>query len=206
MTRQSKGTREVRCVPKRRSHRQHEGMTLIELIVVVVIVALAASGLSISLGALTKTNLKSGADKLAAAARFAYNRAIIRGEPGAHHVRRPGRDLHVEEANEQRGAWRASDDERRKDTTDQTRHRRRRRRSMGGSQQPHPGGLKPTLGASPFQALADDDGKPLSRYSERRARAPRSDRQADRAARARSRSSRAKVRCTSSPAASPNTP
>ena len=37
----------------RRSHRQREAMTLIELIVVVVIVALAGSGLSMSLGALT---------------------------------------------------------------------------------------------------------------------------------------------------------
>ena len=57
-------------------------MTLIEIVVVIVIIAVTASGLSFSFNALAKTNLKGGAGKIAAAARFAYNRAVMIGTGG----------------------------------------------------------------------------------------------------------------------------
>jgi general secretion pathway protein H len=47
--------------------------------VVIVIAALAATAASIGLGALTRAQLRSGAMKVAAAARFAYNRAVAQG-------------------------------------------------------------------------------------------------------------------------------
>lgn len=54
-------------------------MTLIEMMIVVCIVALAATGVSYSLGALTRTHLRSACLRTAAASRFAFNRAIAEG-------------------------------------------------------------------------------------------------------------------------------
>ena len=138
-------------------------MTLIELIVVVVIVAFAASGLSFSLGALTKSHLKSGASKLAAAARFAYNRAIVHGTTVRISFDLPGNTFSIEEAHGRVTLARA-DDERRKDSIEK-----------GGAdvvgidpwtaaknrlQEP----LHPSFGASPFRAIAGLGGKANARY------------------------------------------
>lgn len=52
------------------------GMTLIEVLIVVIIMAFAAAGITYSLGALTRANLRSACIRVSAAARFAYGRAI----------------------------------------------------------------------------------------------------------------------------------
>ena len=52
---------------------------MIELMMVIVIIGLAASGLTFSLGALSRASLKSAAGRLAAASRYAYNRAVVQG-------------------------------------------------------------------------------------------------------------------------------
>jgi general secretion pathway protein H len=139
-------------------------MTLIELIVVVVIVALAGSGLSMSLGALTKTNLKSGASKLASAARFAYNRAIIRDNPVRIAFDVPGNTFSIEETKNRVSLARAHD-ERRKDTIDQTGQDVAAVDPWTSAKNRLQEGLKPTYGASPFQPLQNDDGKTLARYT-----------------------------------------
>ncbi len=54
-------------------------MTLIEILVVVIIIAIAATGITYSLSALTRANLRSACMTLTAASRFAYNRAISQG-------------------------------------------------------------------------------------------------------------------------------
>jgi Tfp pilus assembly major pilin PilA len=54
-------------------------MTLIEMMIVVIIVALAAAGTSYALGALERTQLRSACMRIAAAARYAYNRSISHG-------------------------------------------------------------------------------------------------------------------------------
>ena len=59
--------------------RRQAGITLIELMMVIVIIGLAASGLTFSLGALSRASLKSAAGRLAAASRYAYNRAVVQG-------------------------------------------------------------------------------------------------------------------------------
>ena len=110
-------------------------MTLIEVMVVIVIMALAASGLSFSLGALTKTNAEVGRGKLAAAARFAHYRAIINGTTVRIAFDMPGNTFSVEEANGQVTLAR-KDDERRKDSARRRRRRDRRGRSVGRGQGP----------------------------------------------------------------------
>ena len=139
-------------------------MTLIELIVVVVIIALAASGLSFSLGALNKTNLKSGAARLAAAARFAYNRSIIRGTTVRIAFDMPGTSFTSRKRTPHVTLARAKD-ERRKDSARQDRTGHRRRRSMGVGARAISEVLKPSYGASPFNGLTNDDGKALTRYT-----------------------------------------
>lgn len=62
-----------------RARRRREGMTLIEMMIVVVLIALAATGVTYSLGALTRTHLRSACMRVAAGARYAYNRAISQG-------------------------------------------------------------------------------------------------------------------------------
>ncbi|HJL18979.1 MAG TPA: prepilin-type N-terminal cleavage/methylation domain-containing protein [Sandaracinaceae bacterium LLY-WYZ-13_1] len=56
--------------------RARAGMTLIEVIVVLIIVALAATGITYTLGAITRANLRSACMTLTAASRYAYGRAI----------------------------------------------------------------------------------------------------------------------------------
>lgn len=78
--------------------RRQEGMTLLEIVIVTAILALAASGLSFSLGALSRTHLKAGTGKLAAAVRFAYSRAITRGTTVRIKFSIPGNTFSIEEA------------------------------------------------------------------------------------------------------------
>lgn len=54
-------------------------MTLIEVLIVVVIVALAATGITYSIGAITRANLRSASMTVTAGSRYAYGRAIAQG-------------------------------------------------------------------------------------------------------------------------------
>lgn len=68
-----------RRAPRGRARARLAGMTLIEVIVVVIVIALAATGITYSLGALTRANLRSACMTITAGARFAYNRATSQG-------------------------------------------------------------------------------------------------------------------------------
>ena len=54
-------------------------MTLIEILIVIILIAIAATGVSYSLGAITRANLRSATMTVSAACRFAYGRAIAQG-------------------------------------------------------------------------------------------------------------------------------
>jgi len=138
-------------------------MTLIEVIVVIVILALAGSGLSFSLGALTRANLKSGSARLASAARFAHNRAIIQGTTVRIAFDLPGNTFSIEEA-EGKIALARADDERRKESTDEEGEEVIAVDPWTAAKTRVEQALKPTFGASPFAAIAGPSGQTLSRY------------------------------------------
>ncbi|MBT8453931.1 MAG: prepilin-type N-terminal cleavage/methylation domain-containing protein [Deltaproteobacteria bacterium] len=59
--------------------RTSRGFTLIEVIVVIAIIAVVVTGATFGLGAITRTRLRSSAFKVMSAARFAYNRSLTQG-------------------------------------------------------------------------------------------------------------------------------
>src|SRR5690606_29503510 len=63
----------------RAPRRAVEGLTLIEVMIVMVIMAMAAAGATMGIGALTRTELRSSAMRVAAAAHFGYSRSISTG-------------------------------------------------------------------------------------------------------------------------------
>ncbi len=141
-------------------------MTLLEVVMVVLIIGITASGLTLSLGAITRTTLKAAAGKLASAARYSYNRAIIQGKTVRIVFDVPGNSFSVEEAHG-RVTLAKADDERRASFTDEE----------GESEEvvaadpweaakariEH--AQEPTLGASPFRPLKSEDGQVLKRYA-----------------------------------------
>lgn len=148
---------------KRRRKRSLEGMTLLEIIMVTVIVALAMSGVSFSIGALTRTNLKGGSGKLGAAMRYAYNRAITQGTIVRVHFAIPGGTFSVEEAHSGIVMTRAKDKNDKQDLDEKG----KRVDSVdpwaaAQAKLNHPD--KPTVGASPFSGLMTEDGEPMKRY------------------------------------------
>jgi type II secretory pathway pseudopilin PulG len=54
-------------------------MTLIEIMVVLVIIMLALGGVALGAGAITRSDMRSSAQTLVAASRFAYSRAVTQG-------------------------------------------------------------------------------------------------------------------------------
>jgi Tfp pilus assembly protein FimT len=148
---------------KKRRKRSLEGMTLLEIIMVTAIVALAVSGISFSVGALTRTNLKGGAGKLGAAIRYAYNRAISEGMIVRVHFKIPGSTFSLEEAHSGVLVARAKDKKEKKnidssgqvvDSVDPW------AAAQARISQPD----KPSVGASPFAPLSTEEGVALKRY------------------------------------------
>lgn len=146
------------------TRRSNEGMTLIEVVVVVVIVALAFSGLSFSLGAMTRTNLKAGAVRLAAAARFAHYRAVIQGSTVRIAFDLPGGTFSIEEARGQIALARA-DDERRKEGLEEDGAEVVAVDPWSAARSRLDQALKPNLGTSPFGPLETKSGAASTKYT-----------------------------------------
>lgn len=139
-------------------------MTLIEILVVIVIVAFAASGLGYSIGALARTTLRSGATRVAAAVRFAYNRAVTHGETVRIVFDLPANTFSIESAHGSVTLTRG-DDDRVHGTDDEG-------AGNAGSVDPWAAARarienpdKPSFGASPFGPLTSSSGGTLARYS-----------------------------------------
>lgn len=139
-------------------------MTLIEITIVVVIIGLASAGVSMSLGAISRANLKGGAGKLGGAMRYAYNRAVTTGMTVRIHFQLGGNTFSIEEA--QGGVLLASRKDREAklaqgdngkvvDAIDPWMAAEARIKSPD----------KPSVGASPFGPLTNPSGDPIKRYT-----------------------------------------
>lgn len=144
--------------------RRREGMTLLELMLVLVLIGLAASGLTFSLGALSRASLKSAAGRLASASRYAYNRAIVQGTTTRLAFELGGNTFSIEEAHGEVTLVRP-DDERAADGDGEEGSKR------SGAVDPWAAArsavedaLQPNLGASPFGPITSATGKTLERY------------------------------------------
>jgi len=140
-------------------------MTLIELVVVVVILGLAATGLGFSVGALTRTSLKSAAAKLAAAVRYSYNRAVSHGTTVRIVFDLPGNKFAVEEAHG-RITLARNEEFRRVHGVDMS------KLDTGGAVDPWAVArarlekpLEPSLGGSPFGPIEGARGEPVKRFT-----------------------------------------
>lgn len=73
-------------------------MTLIEITIVLVILVVAASGVSLGFGAITRSHLRSGCNKVIASARYAYNQAVVNGVTTRLSFTLPASTFSIEEA------------------------------------------------------------------------------------------------------------
>ncbi len=152
-----------------RSRRRQAGLTLIEITIVLVILAIAASGVSLGFGAITRSQLRSSCSKLIAATRYAYNRAVVNGVTTRIAFTLPAESFSIEEAHGRVVLARA-DDPRREGEDDAPK--------AGAGVDPWQAAQsrvqaerKPDLGGSPFSAigsgsqLADGSEPKPSRFS-----------------------------------------
>lgn len=138
-------------------------MTLIEVLVVIVLVGMAAAGTTMSLGALTRTNLRSAGMRIIAASRFAYHRAIVQGTTVRIVFDFEKDTLTIEEAEgvvalartgDPRGGGRSENDEAGVDPW-----------AAAKAKLATP--MKPTLGRSPFGPIRGRGGATLAQYNAR---------------------------------------
>jgi general secretion pathway protein H len=137
-------------------------MTLIEILIVIVIIALAAGGITMGLGALGRSHLRSACVKIAAASRFAYNRSITRGTTVRVVLDLDANTIAIEEAHG-RVALARSDDSTREEL-DEDAEDRAAVDPWAAAQARLSKTLVPSFGASPFGPITDEDGDAIERY------------------------------------------
>lgn len=137
-------------------------MTLIEVMIALLIVAMASTAAYMSLGAVTKTKLRSASMKVVSSARYAYARAVSRGTTVRLLFDTDANTMVFEEAHG-RVALARKGDARREDM-DETDEAAVAVDPWEAAQQRLKRTLEPSFGASPFGALKGRDGDVLSRY------------------------------------------
>lgn len=132
------------------------GVTLVEIMIVIVIIALAASGVVYSVGALTRTKLRSASMRVMAAARFARHRALTQGRTVRVVLDLDGEAMGIEESDARVTLVRdGADDEGDDEAVNPW--------ATAESLLANPD--EPALGASQFSPITDEDGDPLSAYA-----------------------------------------
>lgn len=141
--------------------RTREGMTLIEVLVVIALIALATGAVTMSVGALTRTKLRSACMRIVAASSFAYNRAVADGKTLRVIIDMEQGRLSIEEARTKVTLARADDprrdrldDEDDLDAVDPWEAAKQRLEET----------YRPSFGRSPFGPLTRRDGQPSERH------------------------------------------
>ncbi len=140
-----------------RMHRRLLGVTLVELMIAITIIALAATGTVYSVNALTRTKLRASAMRICAAARFARHRALTQGRTVRVVLDLDTGSLGIEESTGRVTLGGPGDDEEAPEAID----------PWASAQQLVANPDEPTLGASSFGTITDEDGRPLERYMEK---------------------------------------
>ncbi len=139
------------------------GMTLIEVMIVIVIIALASTGVTMALGGITRSKLRSGCVKLMAASRFAYNRAVSRGNTVRLRIDMDEGMMSIEEAHGQVTLSRV-DDPRRENIDEESGQDGAAVDPWAAAQARLENTFEPTFGASPFSPITGRGGETLTRY------------------------------------------
>ncbi len=138
---------------RRQTRRRREGFTLIEVMIVIILMALVASGVSYAFGALERTQLRSSCVRIAAAARYAYNRAISHGSTVRVVLDLERHTIGFEEAHGRVTLARTSDSRRRDLERDDPGADAAAVDPWAAAQARLADTLRPSFGASPFSAL-----------------------------------------------------
>lgn len=133
-----------------------------EILVVVVIVAIAATGATFALGALTRSRLRSSAVRIVAASKFAFNRAVVRGNTVRVVFNLQQNTLGIEEAQGQVVLARVGDATREQLDVDEVAVD-----PWAAAKARLDETREPTFGASPFGPILGRDDKPRKQYAPR---------------------------------------
>ena len=128
--------------------------------IVVVIIAMVMTGVTMSLRALTEANLRSGAVTVAAACRFAYQRAIIQSKTVRVAFDFEANTIAIEEAHGQITIS-SGNEEDASDSDEDTSGRD----PWALASERVSGTFDPSFGRSPWGAIRDAEGNTLSRYT-----------------------------------------
>jgi general secretion pathway protein H len=142
--------------------RTREGMTLIEVLVVITLIALATGAATLSLGAVTRTKLRSACMRVVAAASFAYNRSIADGNTLRLLIDMESHTLSVQQASGGKITLARQDDRRGMQSGDD--HDEAAVDPWAAARSRLEDSFKPSFGRSPFGPLTDRDGNALARY------------------------------------------
>lgn len=140
--------------------RTRQGMTLIEVLVVITLFALATGAVTMSLGALTRTKLRSACMRIVAASSFAYNRAVADGKTLRVIIDMEQGHLSIQQARSK--VTLARTDDRERDRMDEEGVEAVDPWAAAKAKLDEP--FKPSFGRSPFGPLTRPDGQASSRH------------------------------------------
>jgi general secretion pathway protein H len=138
-------------------------MTLIEVMIVIVIISLAAGGITMALGALTRTKLRSSCVKIMAASRYAYNRAVSQGNTVRIRIDLSDATMSLEEAHGRVTLSRV-DDPRREGANEAAGEDGAAVAPWAAAEARLSETFQPSFGASPFGPITGRGGETLRKY------------------------------------------
>jgi len=143
-----------------RANRRLEGLSLVEVMIVTVIIAIAMTGVTMSLRAVTEASLRSASVKIAAACRYAYQRAIIKSRTVRVVFDFTNHTLAIEEAHGQIviGGQDPDDETSERDSSGSDPWQEARALVESGDT------FEVAEGASPWGPIQDDEGNTLERF------------------------------------------